>query len=1098
MFFFINVHRIRFVQLNLVNSISLSMINQTEKPLQILNASAGSGKTYNLVLTYLSLILGENRNPSTFAHIMAMTFTNKAALEMKTRIISALDLLSNPNRKTTEETKKALSYVEDVSKELKCTKPDLQFRAKNALKQILHQYEDFNVMTIDKFNLRLIRSFSRDLDLDSDFQIILNEDEVLDQVIDQLMDGLDPILRAKFTQLVLNYSREKISDQESWNFQRDLKKFANILTNEKYFTLLKEMKEADFSELAFQSLKYEIESIKSNLSIKAKRIYGLFQPIAGNPNLPGKSATVKAFEKLNSDDFFSGNTSNSGVFSNTIIAFLDKPDFSLELKNLCIEFHEEFETNMQEFNLLILVKKNFYNMALLQFIAEELETVKQTEKLIRISEFNKLISELIEKEEAPFIYERLGTRFHHFLLDEFQDTSRLQWMNIVPLVHESLGNGHKNLIVGDPKQSIYRFKNGLAEQFVALPAIYNPEGDSAIQIKSNFFVAQGNKKPLKDNYRSFKEIVKFNNEFFETFKSSISSSLVSFYADVTQNPKGKDDGFVYIHSEGINSEEKKEDKRSVEMMLGWINQCIADGYDKGDICILGNTKKDCNAWAIELTNQGHKVVSADSLLVNSDHGVKMAIAYLKWRKNPAGELEARRFSELFFSLKSQNSISKIKSYWQTKTNPAGKSFQFFDTRKFFTENFGSEDQFFFPFENLYNLLQGFYNLVGLEEIHNPYLHHLSDMVHEFDNQRGPELELFLDFYNGKGKDSAIQIPENKDAIKVMTGHKSKGLEFKVVLLPNMDWSITGKSSMFLMKESNKYIYAGLSKNSKVNRIKTEHEKEFNQSLLDKINLCYVMCTRPIERLYIANFHQEKPRDPRFGKILHKVFLDLLEKNLENISIIELNPEKIEFECGKIDLPRSQPNSESDEEEEKEEENNSDSGNFTPISLKNKLWFPDISLKENALDEDTGLTEQQRFGNQLHFLLSITSSVSEIDLNLKSNLENGVIENAFEPKLRETLQQIFGMKEYQELLQDASKILNEQGIIISASETKRPDKIIFKEDETIVIDYKTGNPKAQHLKQVQLYADTLREMGFQQVRGMVFYTSELRLVRAESV
>jgi ATP-dependent exoDNAse (exonuclease V) beta subunit len=1068
------------------------MINQAEKPLQILNASAGSGKTYNLVKTYLKLILGDNRNPSTFAHIMAMTFTNKAALEMKTRIISALDSSSNPNRKTTEETKKALSLIEDICKDLKISKPELQFRAKNALKQILHQYEDFNVMTIDKFNLRLIRSFSRDLDLDSDFQIILNEDEVLDQVIDQLMDGLDPILRAKFTQLVLNYSREKITDQESWNFQRDLKKFANILTNEKYFTLLKEMKEADFSEVAFQSLKSEIELIKSKLSLKAKRIYDLFQPIAGNTNLPGKTVTVKAFEKLNSDDFFNGNTSNNGVFSNSLINNLDKPDFSPELRNLCIEFQEEFESKMQELNLLTLVKKNFYNMALLQFIADELETVKQTEKLIRISEFNKLISELIENEEAPFIYERLGTRFKHFLLDEFQDTSRLQWMNIVPLVHESLSQGQANLIVGDPKQSIYRFKNGLAEQFVALPAIYNPEGDATIRIKSDFFEDLGKKTPLKDNYRSFKEIVKFNNVFFETFKASIPSSLVSFYDDVAQNPMGKNGGYVFIHSEAIKSEGKKEDqvddKRSVEMMLSWINQCIADGFDKGDICILGNTKKDCNSWAIELTNQGHKVVSADSLLVNSDHGVKMTIAYLKWRKNPAGELEARRFSELYFSLKSQNSISKIQSYWKTETNAAGKSSQFFDTKKFFTENFGSEDQFFFPFENLYNLLQGFYNLVSLEEIHNPYLHHLSDMVHEFDNQRGPELELFLDFYNGKGKDSAIQIPENKDAIKVMTGHKSKGLEFKVVLLPNMDWSITGKSSMFLMKESEKFVYAGLSKNSKVDRIRVEHEKEYNQSLLDKINLCYVMFTRPIERLYMANFHQEKPRDPRFGKILHEVFLNLADKNFENVSTLKIDGEKIDFECGEI-LKSAQ---------KAESEKSSSEVNFSPISLRNKLWFPDISLKENALDEETGLTDQQRFGNQLHFLLSITSDITEIDFNLKSNLENGLIENAFETKLRATLQQIFGMKDYQELLQNATKILNEQGIIISQNETKRPDKIIFKENETIVIDYKTGIPKAQHLKQVQVYADTLREMGYQQVRGIVFYTSELRLVRAESV
>ena len=1064
-----------------------------EKPLQILNASAGSGKTYNLVLTYLQLILGENRNPSTFAHIMAMTFTNKAALEMKTRIISALDLLSSPNRKTTEETQKAISYTDDVAKTLACSKPDLQFRAKNALKQILHQYEDFNVMTIDKFNLRLIRSFSRDLDLDSDFNIILNEDEVLDQVIDQLMDGLDPILKAKLTQLVLNYSREKIAEQESWNFQRDLKRFANVLTNEKYFALIKEMKEVDFSDLAFQSLKSDIDKIKSDLIDKAKRVYALFQQFADDPNLPGKSTTVKAFEKLNSDLFLSGNTTNNGFFSESMLKSIQHPKFSEEFISLCFYFQAEFEEKSAELNLLMLVKRNFFNMALLQFIADELETVKQTEKLIRISEFNKLISELIENEEAPFIYERLGNRFHHFLLDEFQDTSRLQWMNIVPLVHESLSQNHRNLIVGDPKQSIYRFKNGLAEQFVALPAIYNPDQDVDIHRKSLYFQEQGIKRPLEDNYRSQKEIVKFNNSFFETLKTTIPSSLASFYEDVVQNPMGKDGGYVLIHSELVKRAEKKEDKRAIEMMFLWIDQCIADGFDKGDICILGNTKKDCNAWAIELSNHGHKVVSADSLLVDSDHCVKMAIAYLQWRKNPAGELEARRFSELYFSLKSQNSISIIKSYWKTETNASGKTFQFFDTKSFFIENFGSEDLFFFPFENLYNLLQGFYNLTHLEEIHNPYLHHLSDMVHEFDNQRGPELELFLEFYNGKGKESAIQIPENKDAIKIMTGHKSKGLEFKIVMLPNMDWAINTKKSMFLLKESDKFIYTSLAKGSKIDRIRVEHELEYNQSLLDKINLCYVMFTRPINRLYIANFCESAAKESnsepsKFGKPLHKIFEQLANKALENIKVKDSNMELIVLEIGKISKNRNKEAT----------ENLQDETNFTPVSLTDKLWFPDISLKENALDEESGLTEQQRFGNQLHYLLSITTHESEIDFNLKSNLEKGVLESDFEGKLRESLHEIFDLKDYQLLLKDATKILNEQGIIISETETKRPDKIIFKENETIVIDYKTGTPKAQHLKQVQLYANTLKEMGFQQVRGIVFYTSELRLVRAESV
>lgn len=1057
------------------------------KPLQILNASAGSGKTYNLVLTYLRLILGEGRSAQTFAHIMAMTFTNKAALEMKTRIISALDLLSNPERKTNRETEKAKRYAEDVAKALSLSPAALRPKAKAALKQILHQYEDFHVMTIDKFNLRLIRSFSKDLDLPADFQIILNEDEVLDQVIDQILDGLDAKNRQKLTDLVLKYSREKLEDQEGWNFQRDLKSFAAVLTNEKYFPVLEELMNADYSTDAYKTLNTEISSIRELIENAAKALHGAFTQFDPS-QLPGKSRTADAFNKLISDKLLDGNTTNEGFFSDTILATLSKDGaFPVSFAQSALEFHELYIRNITRFHLLRMIRKNFFNMALLQFISNELDGVKQTEQLIRISEFNKLISALIKDEEAPFIYERLGNRFRHFLLDEFQDTSRLQWMNIVPLVHESLSQNNENLIVGDPKQSIYRFKNGLAEQFVALPGIYNPEEDSFIAQRSAYFSLQGEKTPLKENWRSHKDIVRFNNNFFKTFRTQIPDSLSDFYADVEQEPRGSEGGYVFIHSQKIA---EKEENGSLAMMLSWIDQCIADGIEKGDICILGNTKKDCNAWAIELTGRGHKVVSADSLLVHSDHYVKMTIAYLKWRKNPAGELEARRFSELYFSARSENSVAKIRSYWKTEMLQDDKQVQVFDTARFFVDEFGSEDLFFFPYENLYHLVQGFYALAGLEEIHNPYLHHLSDMVHDFDNQRGPELELFLDEYERNGKDSAIQIPENKDAIKIMTGHKSKGLEFPVVMLPNMDWSISSRQKKFLVREADNFIYTALSKNSKLESIKHLHDQEFNQSLLDKINLCYVMFTRPVERLYVANFCTAKPKEPRFGTYLHQVFSEMLHvPEATDLHILTHETDELTAEAGSPKPHDPEITSGTDA---------SEGLDFTPVSLRDKLWFPDISLQKNALDEEESLSDPRRYGNQLHLLLSIITDAAQITPQLHALKLSGEIEAAFEDRLHADLQKIMDMPGYRELLQDATEILNEQGIITGPAETKRPDKIIRKNHETIVIDYKTGMPDAKHLKQVLTYVNTLRAMGFPEVRGVVFYTGELRLVRAESV
>lgn len=1060
------------------------MMETITKPLQILNASAGSGKTYNLVLTYLRMILGEGKNSNTFSKIMAMTFTNKAAFEMKHRIISALDLLSNPTRTSEKESEKARQYAIDVAKALNCLPQDLQIRAKIALKQILHQYEDFHVMTIDKFNLRLIRSFSMDLDLDADFQVILNEDEILEKVIDQMMDELDPNERKELTNLVIRYSKEKVEEQEGWNFQRDLKSFATVLTNEKYIEMLKGIKDMDYTSGGYSFVREKIKSLKETIIERAKSLFLISENYSAE-ELPGKSTTKKAYLKLiDTDKLFDGpSDGGQGFFSKSMINNLESGKVPVDLAQASLEFEHFFLEKIAELRFTEMVRKSFFNMALLKFISEKLDGIRQNEQLIRISEFNKMISELIEDEEAPFIYEKLGNRFQHFLLDEFQDTSRLQWMNIVPLVHESLSQNNANLIVGDPKQSIYRFKNGLAEQFVALPAIYNPEGDAEVARKSNYFEAQGQKIPLKDNWRSNKNIVTFNNTFFKTFAENTTPELAIFYQDAEQHPKGSDGGFIRVTSKtGL----QKEDVRlATDYMLLCVEECIANGIDKGDICILGNKKKDCNEWAITLTNLGHKVVSSDSLLVNSDKGVKLTIAYLKWRKNPTGDLEARRFSEMYFSLKGENSIVQVQSYWKT-IETEESTFTIFDKTRFLIEQFGSEDQFFFPFENLYSLLQGFYLLADLKEIHNPYLHHLSDMAHDYDNQRGPDLDLFIDNYEKKGKDASIQIPENKNAIKIMTGHKSKGLEFPVVIIPNMNWDIRMSTSKHLIKEDNQFIHTRLSGGSKLNFLKSEFEFENNQSTLDKMNLCYVMFTRPVERLYIGNFIEARKDDNKFGPAINAILHQLPLEQL-GASILHNEDNELTFFIGKAEDKSNQDNTVIEEDLD-----------FLPVAIGDRLWFPDISIQDNALKEDDGLSDSQRYGNQLHLLLSMITDSSQITTQVKSLLESGLIENAFEARLKADLTKILEMPEYINLLKDADKILNEQGIIINAGETKRPDKIILKKAETIVIDYKTGMPNPKHLKQVQVYADTLRAMGYPNVRGIVFYTGDLRLVRAESV
>ena len=1036
------------------------------KNLKILNASAGSGKTYNLVLTYLKIVLDKPELASSFSQIIAMTFTNKAAFEMKKRIIAALDLLAHHVLGSTlEKHAKTQQLVNRVVDELGVSELMIQQKAGQVLKQLLHQFEDFNVLTIDKFNLRLIRSFAKELNIPADFQISLRENEVLNEVIDGMMDRLDPSLTPDLTSLVLSYAKDKLDDEESWNFQNDLKRFASVLTNEKYFSMVIELIEADYDLDSLPLLKNRIKNNKEHIQDKANVLHNLFLTIDVS-SLPGKSVTGKAYSKLIQGNMFDV-LSPEGFFSTHVVSKFDLPNFPQELAHQSTRFNEAFLIFSEQYQSDRLIVKNFYNMALLRFISKELEIVRDRSQTIRISEFNKLISSLISEEEAPFIYEKLGNRFKHYLLDEFQDTSRLQWLNIVPLIHESLSKGHVNLIVGDPKQSIYRFKNGIAEQFVSLPSIYNPEEDPKIKEKSHYFENAGFVYPLEDNFRSRKEIVSFNNDFFKSIRKLIDTNFISFYKDVEQNPKGNEGGYIEIVS--LNGLDNSQELQMIKLSE-WINQCIIeDGFDPGDICILGNTKKECNRWAIELSKT-YKVVSDDSLLVNSDAYVRLIISYLKWKLNPSGELEAKRFSELYLSLFTENPVLEQQRFWKKDASQQSKSY--FDTSEFISFYFQSKEKFFFKFTSIYSLCLDIYILFSLDELQNPYLHHFSDLALAFDSSTGPNLSKFISDYDTALSSTSIQIPENKDAIKIMTGHKAKGLEFPIVIIPNMDFSFNTSFGSHLLKLKEHFIYVKSSVKSPLSVIQAFSIKENAQVFIDKLNLCYVMMTRPVDRLYIGNYYKSS-KEKNFGYYFDQALVDfpLYERFLseEGVFSFGTKEKKIISEISEL------------------------SYSFCPESVRDNLWFPEIAIMSEELQESKALSDPIRFGYQLHDLISILDSESEVEAVIDSYCLEGKLDAQFVPLLKKEVLDIFNNPIYKGFILNASSISNEQTIIVSENELKRIDKIIFKPTETIVIDFKTGAKDNKHLKQVSFYKKIITKMGYPNVKSFLFYTNLKEIV-----
>jgi ATP-dependent exoDNAse (exonuclease V) beta subunit len=1033
------------------------------QPLVIFNASAGSGKTFTLVETYLLLILKEDLQA--FSKIIAMTFTNKAALEMKIRIIETLDKLSFPEIHKEE----SISYAKKLGEKTGISPEEVTVKCKRILFKILHNYEDFFVLTIDKFNLKLIRSFSRDLELPNDFEVVLNEGEIIEQVVDNMLNELGKEHTKELTQLVLEYAKQNLDDGEKWNFRNQLIVFGNILNKEKDQELIDKLLKMDFSFEHYKSLKKEQERIRETFLTKCKQTFECYLSYdIDSKMLPQGSTTSNAIEKLSTYKDV-----NESLFSKTVTEAFEKETpakkiFPEPLKEALKELNTYYNKIKPAYFLKKQFIKNFYNMALLQYMANAIENIKKQEQLLRISEFNKLISKLVRNESAPFIYERLGTRYKHFLLDEFQDTSRLQWLNMVPLIRESISSNHKNLIVGDPKQSIYRFKNGLAEQFVALPKIYNPENSADIEEFSNYFEKMGVAIPLIGNWRSSKDIVEFNNSFFKEFKNSFSNEQKEFYASIHQEPIKEFKGYVNVRSQRVKQIDLEY---TIDTIASQIEECLADGFEPTDICILGETNRKTSQWAIGLTKRGYKIVSNDSLLVHSDLCVRLTISYLKRRLNPSSKHEMKRFAELFFRVKGQNAILNYRSYFETHQNKEGVEYSAFNEGRFLITQFENRDNFFINYETLYDLVLSFYELMEWDELDNPYLHHFADFVHEFEIKKGPDLKELIEYYDEQKGKLAIQIPESRDAVQMMTVHKSKGLEFQVVILPDVDYdtNINGRSN-FLIESDDYVLYTTLKKDSPVEQISIQQEKEKSQVFLDKLNLCYVAFTRAERRLYISNLFSKN----KLGARIHEVFKKLKcsthgPDELITIAYGEKVPFKHEGKMNETDF-------------------------FKPKKLGSRLWFPDIALQEQPnLDDDVTLSKERRYGNQFHLTVSSINTADEIESTLNVLRLQGEIENDFYENIKQQLTELFQSTHYTKILEGATAILNEQEIIINEKTTLRPDKIVFKPNELAIVDFKTGLPIEQHKSQVYEYMKALKEMGYSNVKGHLYYSAKKEFI-----
>ena len=1018
----------------------------TKKALHIYAASAGSGKTHRLVLEYLKILLDDAAYRSKFRSIVAMTFTNKAANEMKERILQTLGGLAYPHKAD----RKAKALAKGLLAETTLNETQLQQRALGALQGILHHYEDFNISTIDKFNLRLIRSFSRDLDISADFEVVMNEKLIMEEVVDLMISQLGQPDAVELSDWMLSYARTKISEGESWDFKKTLLQFAEILSKERNVKEVEQLLQTSYSKENYQQIKDEATQVKSTFLAQCKAVHAPLAPFIST-NFKNKT-DIQRFEALDTDPNW-GLGKKTGPFYNAkTLAALEENKWNLPepINEALLNLSPAFEQAFAAHAVLEVRRKNFFNLALLQYVAQQTKALMSAQQQIRISEFNQLISQLVRGEQAPYIYERLGIRYEHFLLDEFQDTSRLQWINLIPLVLEAIAYERPNLIVGDAKQSIYRFNNGLAEQFVALPSLYNPENDAHMAQMSQRFETSGHKKSLDENYRSAEEIVRFNNVLFAELAKNLPSKQALFYADLDQTPMANKNGYIYIES--LVNELPTELLH--EKILKTIEEILNDQLRPCDICILTETNKQGNALALALNNAGHQVVSQDSLLIYQHPTVQLFLLYLKKRARPSNPTLGKRLAEAYLQFKGNFDVAHYLSYFES-VEKDGKKYRNFNENRFYLDHFGSEEALFMPFEHLYDLLQKVAQVFALDDSQDPYLHHFFDIAFQYQLNRNAELLPFLEYMDQSKDKLALQMPESTEAIRIMTIHKAKGLEFPVVLIPSLDFSIDiHNQAKFLIPVGPDLTYSYPS--GTIPEYKVFKEKELTAIFLDKLNLLYVALTRPELRLYVFNHHKKEG----FGAQIHAA--------LEALPLAWAEPQVLTI--------GQAIHAEQTETEET-------TLFYHPTSLTDQLWYPSLAFRQHGLE---AAAKDQLFGLAFHRVMALCAGPASINEAMQVALDEGSVGSEQQAEIRQGAERFWQHIAQNQLFDGVIEQFNEQRIIAGINELKQPDKVWLKANEVLVIDFKTGKRKDKDLEQISAYAQLLGQIFNLPVRAMIYY------------
>ena len=1143
-----------------------AMIQQdTQHTLNIYRASAGSGKTHLLTGFYIKLLFDRQLLPMThsgemkFSEILAVTFTNKATAEMKDRIIQELFLLSTQPKES--------NYWEDIvapgtpKTDVKA-QADVSRKATQLLVQILNEYASFNISTIDSFFQKIVRSFARELNVPGNYEVELDANRVLDTAVSNVLDKLDDKTDAHLFGWMEEFMQKGVEDASGWDVRKALLNIARqVFESEVYrrhsqaietFTedhaaishyakMLRDeqrqwrdehhkLAKAALDVIASHGLEAGDFKGKGNGTVKL-----LMRWADGSEEQP-KKVMLDCAE--NPDNFFA-KTKKKGEVLKSGVESVKEPLQQCVIK--CIS-HVSGPDYIR-YRTACAIREHFYELGIMASIAKEVNAYCNEQNIMLLSNTTDLLSRLIEKDDAPFIYEKTGTRIHSYMIDEFQDTSGMQWGNFKPLVSNSISEGYQNLIVGDVKQSIYRWRGGdwnlLNSEINSYePAVHHDDSTS-----------------LRDNWRSLTAIIGFNNAFFPQLAAKLDSllyddcSLISgIYADVEQyypQKKKKEHpdlppGLVKIEFLQPAIGENGKPLSNKQVMLDAAAQRLPEviikleetGFEPRDIAILCREKDECS-WAAEVLlryKQEHKdspwkfdIISNEALKLSSRPAIHTIISLMRHLQTPASPILCAIARTSLMQLEGMTADEALAHFFALRK----------EERPFHTE---------LAHRPLYEMVEALITYLpqDVQQAEMPFLQGLRDHVLEFASRQGSDLAGFLEWWDEAGYKKSIATPEGQNAIQILTVHSSKGLGMPAVVMPFASWDLdlntAHKELIWCQPTEGAFkcdVPLPLSLNEKLENtiFAPDFREERARALIDNINTVYVAFTRAKEALVILA-PEPKKEDPEKSKktntMLERWLKDFCdehgdtfgcwqrpvksEKKKQDKSTDTPADKPAEQESNKSaatpadnpaeqepSKPAGQEPSKPAEQDPSQASSAAESSSPTsqpaePALPSSTASLPAIKVLHDPTKPD--VTAKER-GTYIHAVLQeirTANDAAEVISRLykRGDIDSQVISLA---DMSKTIRRLLSLPRVQPWFRPGLQVLNELSLVDNEGQLRRPDRVIIAPDGVVtVIDYKTGDRHAGYYKQVAAYMQALSDMGFSNVEGYIFYIKEEKIIK----